>query len=208
MSRKRETVYLQGKVYWAKVLGTPRMNYEETGREWTFEFEPDEQSIATLAERGLADRCKDRRIKQDGTPRKGYENRAPFMYMSRDEFDSNGRPNDPIRIVNAANQPWNDKTYLGNETLVDLKVNIVDYGKGKHAGIYPQAIRVLELVPYVSEEFAPLDEDDPRVKAARQKTDDFNKDFGLEDEPEPEVTPATEPEENAEAELNDELPPL
>lgn len=179
MPRKRDTVYMHGKVYWAKVFGAPRPNYDGDAREWTLEFEPDAESTAILEEHGLSDRLK------DGSAKKGGEGRGKFIYLRRDEFDYEQKPNEHIRVVDAANQPWNDKVLLGNGTEVDIKVNIVDYGRGKKKGIYPQAIRVLELVPYVSKEFDALDENDPRVKKARAAnpaaTPDFEKDFGIEE---------------------------
>lgn len=200
MSRKRETIYLHGYIYWAKIFGSPRPNYDGDAREWSLEFEPDSDAIDMLTERGLADRLKTGR-KADGTIRAGYEDRSPFLNLRRNEFDFEGKPNEHIRVVDAANQPWDDKKLLGNKTEVDLKINIVDYGPRKKAGIYPQAIRVLELVPYVSEEFKPLDDDDPRVKKARANApkDTFREDFDLAD-PEPE----TEQEEAPETESTDE----
>lgn len=186
--RKRETVYLTGKLHWVRVFGTPRTNYNEDGREWAFEFEPNEQSIDELDARGLRDRLKDGR-KKDGTIRKGYEDRKLFLVLKRKEFDYEGAPNENIRVVDAANQPWNEKSMIGNGTDADVKVSIVDYGPGKFDGIYPVAIRVLELVAYVSEEFAPLDDGDPRKMAVQKAKDDFAKDFGLDDDDHEEEAP-------------------
>lgn len=205
MSKKRETVYLTGKIFWAKIFGPPRTNYNEDSREWAFEFEPNEEAVAMIAERGLSDRLQTGR-KRDGTIRRGYEDRKPFLTLKRPEKDYEDNDNDPIRVVDAANQEWSGAK-LGNETEVDVKVNIVDYGVGKFKGIYPQAIRILDLVSFVSEEFAPLPSDDPRVKAAKAKTDDFKKDFGLiEDEAEPEATTAAADTTTSSQDLDDDVP--
>lgn len=205
MSRKRETLYLTGKLYWAKVFGAPRTNYNEDGREWTFEFEPDADSVAALTERGLGDRVKLGK-KADGTFKRGYEDRLPYMNLKRPELDFEGKPNEHIRVVDAANQEWTGGK-IGNETEADVKVNIVDYGAGKKKGIYPQAIRVLELVPFVSEEFAPLDASDPRVQKAKAKADDFRKDFGLDDNvKEVEAKPTMEEPHPFDPELDDDVP--
>lgn len=206
MSRnKRETVYLSGKVYWAKIFGAPRPNYNEDGREWTFEFEPDDASVEILKEHGLEDRLKDGR-KKNGEMRPGYEDRRPFIYLKRDEFNWENEPNEHIRVVDAANQSWDSNKLLGNGTEVDVKVNIVDYGRGKFKGIYPQAIRVLELVPYESEEFRPLDKDDPRVRKAREahSTPDFHKDFGMENDVDTDAPDMSQASVNEE--LNDDVP--
>lgn len=207
MANKRETVYLSGKVYWAKIFGSPRPDYNGDKREWTFEFEPDDASLAVLEEHGLGDRLKDGR-RQDGTMRPGYENRRKFIYLRRDEFDFEGKPNEHIRVVDAANQEWDGKL-LGNETVVDVKTNIVDYGRGKKKGIYPQALRVLELVPYTSNDFAPLDESDPRVKKAKESrgTPDFHKDFDIEEtSPEPQTTDSDNEAPATDDDLNDDVP--
>ena len=202
-SKKREIVYLHGKVYWAKVLGAPRTNYNEDGREWSFEFEPDAEGVVTLTEHGLEDRLRDR------SDKKGYEDRGKFIILRRNELDYEGNPNEHIRIVDAADQKWDENKLLGNATEVDVKVQIVDYGRGKKKGIYPVAIRVLELVPYESTDFEALPDDDPRVakaKSAKRNTtraDDFEKDFGL-DEDEPEV-PDVNDEQNH-PDLDDDMP--
>jgi hypothetical protein len=203
---KRETVYLRGKGYWMKIFDAPRPNYGGDAREWTFEFEPDEASIELLEEHDLGDRLKDKSNK------KGYEGRGKFLTLKRGEFDYEGNPNEHIRVVDAANTPFPDKTLIGNESEIDVKVSIVDYGVGRFKGIYPIAIRVLELVPYQSEEFAPLPTSDPRRKAAESRKGDFERDFGLDtpDETEPEA-PAPKPSGRkkavlSESELDDDMP--
>lgn len=187
MANKRTTLYLSGKLYWAKVFGNPRPNYDGDAREWTFEFEPDEDSVEQLEELGLDDRLRDR------SDKKGYEGRGKFIILKRKEFKVDGEKNEHIRVVDAANQNWDSNKLLGNGTTADVKVTVVDYGPRKKEGIYPVAIRVLDLVEYQQDEFAPLSDDDPRKKAAkakRQVTDDqFNKDFGIEEEEEEEPAP-------------------
>jgi hypothetical protein len=168
LTKKRSTEYMHGKVYWAKIFGAPRTNYNEDGREWNFEFEPDDDGIELLVKtHKLKDRLKDK-YKKNGDIRAGYENRdRNFIVLKRNEFDFEGEPNEHIRVVDAANQTWNPKTELGNETEAEVKVQIVDYGAGKKKGIYPIAIRVLDLKPFERSDFAPLAETDERVRKAR-----------------------------------------
>lgn len=185
MANKRTTVFLHGRLYWAKIFGTPRPNYDGDAREWTLEFEPDAASTAELQKHGLGDRIKDKRHK------KGYEDRAPFIILRRNEFKVDGERNDPIRVVAADGNDWPSNTLIGNETEADVKAVVVDYGPRKKSGIYPLAIRVLEFVPYKREEFAPLPEDDPRrqAAAARREAEDkqFKADFGMDDDEDVEV---------------------
>lgn len=191
--QKRKTVYLQGKLFFAKVLDAPRPNYDGDAREWTFEFEPDEASVEVLREHELADRLKTGR-KQDGTMRKNYENRNPFLILRRGEFKTTGERNDKIRVVDSANQEWSSRMKIGNETVADVKVQIVDWGPRKKKGIYPLAIRIhdAEYVPYVPQEFDALPDDDPNVQAARARDDEFRRDFGLADQPEEQEEPEAE----------------
>ena len=174
--QKRKTVYLRGYLYWVKILDSPRPNYDGDAREWTFEFEPDEESVALLEENGVGDRLRDR------SDKKNYEDRKPFLILRRGEFKTDGEANEKIRVVDAANQEWSSRTKIGNRTLADVKVQIVDWGARKKKGIYPLAIRVLELVPYIPNEFEPLPEDDPHYIAAKSKDDQFRKDFGLDED--------------------------
>ena len=180
MANKRTTLYLHGKIYWAKIFGAPRPNYDGDAREWTFEFEPDEDSMEQLREHGVGDRVKDKSHK------KGYEGRKPSMTLKRNEFKFDGEKNEHIRVVDADNAPWPDNVLIGNGSDVDVKVNVVDYGPRKKSGVYPQAIRVLELEEFEREEFAPLPQDDERRQRAASKRkaehDEFKKDFGIEDD--------------------------
>lgn len=201
MTQKSVMEYMRGKIYWAKIFGPPRPNYNGDAREWTLEFEPDETGVETLASHGLKDRLKDQSHK------KGYEKRAPFLNLKRKEFRNDGEENEHIRVVDANNGSWPDNTKIGNETIGDVKVKIVDYGPGKKKGIYPIAIRVMSLVPYKSNEFAPVDKNDPFFEEAK-KLDTFAKDFGLdEQEATPEPKPSrTKKVELTEDELNDDIP--
>jgi hypothetical protein len=208
MTIKRDTVYMRGKVYWAKIFGAPRTNYNEDGREWALEFEPDDDGVEVIIKKyKLKDRLKDK-FKKDGDIRKGYENRDRlYLNLRRKEFDYEGEPNDPLRVVDAANQPWNPKIELGNETEVDMKLQIVNYGPGKKSGIYPVAIRVLDLVDFKRDDFAPLPESDERVAKAKAKYagPSVEDDFGGDDEGD---TQDEAPEEipTAEEELDDDMP--
>ena len=169
---KKVVAFLRGPVYWAKVIGEPRPNYNGDAREWAFEFEPNEEGIGILKENALLDRLKNK-----------YEDRGKYLTLKRSELNKEGEPNKPIRILDSSNNEW-DGSLLGNGTVVDVKLDIRDYGPGKKKGIYPVAIRVVDHVEYQSNEFPPMAEDDgfkPAKKAAKAK-DTVAEDFGLDDE--------------------------
>lgn len=152
----RTTIFASGKIYWAKIFGTPRPNYDGDAREWTLEFEPEDTSF--LKEHKLLDRLKDK-----------HEDRPPYLVLRKSELSKDGEKNEPIRVYDEDNQTWDPSKMLGNETKADLKLIIADYGKGKKKGIYVNAIRVTGYVPYVSNEFAGMDSKSP-AKVEKKKT--------------------------------------
>lgn len=150
----RVTVFVPGSVYWAKVIGAPRPNYDGDGREWTYDFCPDDTTF--LKDAKLLDRLKE---DEKGTIP------GPYLRLKKPEFNKEGDKNEPIRIYDAENEPWDDRL-LGNGTRVVAKLSIVDWGKGKKKSIYTQALRVEDLVSYVSNEFGAYDGDSKPKKAA------------------------------------------
>ena len=92
---------------------------------------------------------------------KGDE-RKTFIQFKQKANRADGSPNRPITVVDARDRPWDPDVKIGNNSLVEVKFNVVPYKTT--VGVYPQAIRILELVPYVRQEFAPLPEDSEFVK--------------------------------------------
>lgn len=170
----KATVFISGKLYWAKVLGEPRPNYGGDAREWTFELEPDEKGLALLKQHKLTDRLKDK-----------YEDRGKFLVLRKTEFNKDGNPNPPIRIYDGEDSEWERNKLIGNGSAADVKLDIRDYGVGKKKGVYPVAIRVTDLVAYQSSEFGGMDKDDDEATPApkaKAKKDTFKQDFDLDDE--------------------------
>ncbi len=156
---------MSGKLYWAKIFGPPRLNYNGDGKEWTFEFEPDKDGVAILKEQKLLDRLKNK-----------HDDRPAYLVLKKKELDADGKPNDPIRVYGPDNETWDSKVLIGNGTSAQVKLDIRDYGPGKKKGVYPTAIKVMELVEYKQTDFP---ETPAAVSGAKGKKDDFKKDFGL-----------------------------
>ncbi len=156
----KTTVFVSGTVYWAKIVGDRALhpNYEGDAREWSYEFEPDDTSF--LKEAGLLDRLKEPRGDNPG-------NRGAYLVLKKPEFNAEGKKNDPFRIYNGDDTPWDETKLIGNGSKVDVKLDIRDWGRGKKKSIYTTAIRVTDLVPYESNEFAGMNKDD--VKKAPSK---------------------------------------
>jgi len=163
---KDGTYYIRGKAFYAKVLGRPVPNFGKDGFEWTIELEPNKEGKALLKDLGVDDRIS-----------KGEKGNRILFRQKEKRLD--GTPNRPITVVDDNNHPWPQDKLIGNESIVDLKFNYKDYGKGKKAGLYPQGIRILEHVPYERVEFAPLKEDDEFFRRDDDPAPDFRNDFDI-----------------------------
>lgn len=180
MANSKEIVYLRGNGYWMKVLGEPVDNYDKSGKEWVFDLALDKDGLNQI-----------KNVKVQGKSafnvKDKDDERGKFISFRQRELKRNGEKNKPIRVIDAAGNPWPQDVKLGNGTVVDVKAEVIDFGKGMFPGIYPRAIRILEHVPYAASEFAPLSEDDKYFKQAqeaekniqRDDMDEFRKDFGL-----------------------------
>lgn len=158
--------YVIGNILWAKVLGDPVPNYNRDGYEWTFDFVPNDEALRAFRELKIDNKMKEK----EG---------VKFFRFTQKARQANGKENFPITVVDARNQPWDPDVKIGNDSLVEVKFKVVDYGKGKPTGVYPQAIRVLEHKPYVRQEFAPLPEDSEYVQNFTER--DFSEPVEIEE---------------------------
>lgn len=130
---------LQGKAYWAKIVGPPQPGYDKTKREWSFDVAIDEATAQQLAEFGC-----EHKIKNKG------DDRGDFVQFKRPEFNRQGEPVTPYKVFDAHKKPWPDDVLIGNgsEIRVIYAVNEIEFGGKKH--IKPSAIKiqVVNLVPY------------------------------------------------------------
>jgi hypothetical protein len=156
--------YITGKAYWTKVFQLVD-NYSRDGKEWTFDFTPDAEGMRVIQELGIEHKIKNK-----------DDERGDFIQFRQREKRSSGEKNFPITVVDARNRLWDPKiddtgkvtNPIGNGSTVEVKFKVVDYGKDKaktaRYGVYVQAIRVLDLAPYVRQEFAPLPEENEYVQ--------------------------------------------
>jgi hypothetical protein len=165
--------YVVGTIRWPKVFDLVP-NYNKDGLEWTFDFVPDKEALKLFQEVGIADKVKEK----EG---------VKFLRFTQKEKRLNGEKNFPITVVDARNRPWDPKrdeqgkvtNAIGNDSTVEVKFKVVHYGPGKPTGVYPQAIRVLELKPFVRQEFAPLPEDNKYFQNFNDPVEEFGE--GVED---------------------------
>lgn len=148
-----KTYFIRGVASWAKVFGAPREN-NFGKKQWSIELEPDAASRKILKEAGLSKKLRDP-IEGDTVHKNSY------ISFYHDAKMADGTAADPIRVVNSDGQTWTKEDGLiGNGSIVDIKFVVKDYGPGKQKGVYIRAIRVMKLVAFVPQEFAPIGEDD------------------------------------------------
>jgi len=187
---------IRGKASFAKVLPDQlSLNYAKDGKEWKIDLEIDEDTVKELKKLKIADKVRrgEPYTKDDGTEKPAYLGGRPYLTFRQAELKRDGTPNNPIDIKDILGNPWDYTKEIGNESVIDLKFALVNNGPGKKRGIYPRAIRVLDLVEYTRKTFTDIDESDPYYKAAleaqakakeaapRDDAKEFRKDFGLDE---------------------------
>ena len=166
---EKSTEFFTGPIMWCKVLGLPVDNFNKDGKEWTFELILDDAGKDILKKHKLADRIK---VKDYGDV---------IIFKQKADPWPDGSPHDPIRVYDSGDADWDRDVKIGNKSIVDVKVTIVDNGKGRFKGVYPQAIRVKEHVPYESSEFGGMDEGKDEKSRPKAKTfaDELNDEIPL-----------------------------
>lgn len=177
MANAKEIVYLRGKAYWFKALGDPVDNYNKDGKEWIFDLSLDDDGVKQV-----------KSIKVQGKTafnlKDKDDERGQFVTLKQRAERRDGTPNKPIRVMDANGREWNQNKKLGNGSDIDVKIEVIDFGKGMFAGVYPRAVRVLNPIEYQSQEFEPLSEDDEFYSKAQEYTQSpeedaqFKRDFG------------------------------
>lgn len=135
----KTTIFQSGTFYWFKVLRKDQLqdNFDGDGKEWSYDFIPDDENF--LAPFQLTGRMKE---PQPGMPGK-------FIHLKQRFLNKEGEENKPVKVEDAEGNKWDPDVDVGNGSKGVVKLQVADYGKGvKNIGIYTQAIRINDLVPY------------------------------------------------------------
>lgn len=153
MAKLIAEVTIRGKLSYAKILGAPVPNFAKDGKEWKLDLElTSPASVKELKSYGVGDKIKQKENYLDG---------APHITLKQAELRADGTPNRPVNVVEIDGKtPWDQSRLIGNGTVADVKMAIMDNGPGKRESIYIRGVRILKLVEYQGAAFAPLDEDD------------------------------------------------
>lgn len=165
----------RGKTSFAKILPDQlSLNYSKDGKEWKVDLEIDEATVKEAKKLKIADKIRrGEPYEKDGVEKPAYLDGRPYLTFRQAELRRDGSPNNPIEIKDILGKPWDYTKEIGNGSVVDLKFAVVDNGPGKKKGIYPRAIRVLELVEFKRQTFTDIDESDPYYQAALKAQEDL-----------------------------------
>lgn len=159
------THVIRGRLDWCKLLGDPRMNTYTNEREWSVDVTPDEDGMKEIKRIGAADKLKD--------PKENDKRTERFLAFRQREFRKDPKtdepiPNKPVKVTDVTGKDWDPTVEIGNGTIADVKFTRKDYGRGKPKGLYIQAVRILQLVEFQRQDFAPLSPDDEFFAGANQ----------------------------------------
>jgi hypothetical protein len=172
---KDQIIVVRGELYWAKITGDARPytgnpKYDK-GPNWSVDIIPDAASRKTIKAAGI-----------EGKLRNGSDNdtrKETFLTLRHLLNRPDGKQNDPPVVKDAAGNPWT-KGLIGNGSIGDIKIKVKDYGSGSDKGAYYQAARILQHVPYESNDFAPLSEDDEFFASGTSEDEADSKGFSPE----------------------------
>lgn len=141
-------------MYWAKIIGNPRPNYQKDGTEWSFDL-----ALTDVAKKQLKDAGVSSYFKDVG------DDRGTFIHLKRngtkkDPADETKRvPAKAISVVDHHGNPW-DGRLVGNGSTVNVIVAFNEYGdKVKKIQVSPLSIQVWDYVEYQPKSQFPVKKD-------------------------------------------------
>lgn len=129
---------MQGKAYWAKIVGKPVKGYNEGEFEWSIDVALDEAHVEQVKREGWQSKIKNK-----------FDDRGNFVQFKRKSVKKDGDPAKPIRIVDHRGEAWPDNKLIGNGSTVNVKYELNDPPTGsKVPRVSIIAVQVWDYVPY------------------------------------------------------------
>lgn len=136
---------INGKGYWFKAAGKPRVNKYSNKEQWSFDLSITEDTQKSLLDKGM---------------RKNYlrnkdDERGTFLTFVRDAVKQDGTDGKPFKIIDAHGNPWPEGKLVGNgsELNVVVTLNEREFNKQKFLKPSAVAVQVWNLVEYESGKF-------------------------------------------------------
>lgn len=149
---------INGKAYWFKANGAPKVNKFSQKPQWSFDLSVDEKTQTDLLEKGM---------RKNYLRNKGDE-RGTFLTFTRDSVKQDGTEGKPFKIVDAQGKDWPEGKLVGNgsELNVVVTLNEREFNKQKFLKPSAVAIQVWTLVQYESGKFPTKEASDEVVTEA------------------------------------------
>lgn len=163
---KGEYITIRGVLNYAKILGKARphtgLPKYDKGPYWSLNISPDKRSMKLLEAHGLTKGGINGtgKLKKPNPNDKNRVGNDLYLDLRILENRPDGTKSYPPIVKDVQGRDWDQNALIGNGSIADVKVKIVDYGKASEKGVYYQAARILSHVPFEVETFEPLSEDD------------------------------------------------
>lgn len=137
---------INGKAYWAKIVGKPVDGYKNQYKEWSFDLAIDKDTASMLKKQGLGKYLKN-----------NDDDRGTYIHLRRKAKKKDGTDSKPIKIVDHRGNDW-DNRLIGNGSELNVNVGINEFDG--NLTLSPVSVQVWNLVPYIPKGQFPTREDD------------------------------------------------
>lgn len=142
-------------VQWCKLLGEPRTNYNEDGKEWSVDFLLDDDQIKELESNGFSADFYLKKKERGSSELKVLEDGRKILTYRRPEKNADDKENKRVIVIDGEGMPWEQEKLIGNGSIVDIQYNVFELaakrGNPKRGKLALIKMMVRELVPFESE---------------------------------------------------------
>lgn len=150
---------INGKAFYARILGNPHTTEYNTEGEWSFDLSVNEETAQKLLEAGMRK-----------TFLKTHPEKGTFVSFKRNAVKSDGTAGKPFVVLDNQNEPWPQDKLIGNGSELNVIVVMSERtdSKKKEKYLRPSAIKVQvwNHIPFVGKQ------SDFKVKEGVEVTED------------------------------------
>jgi hypothetical protein len=136
---------IQGRASYAKILGSAPPGYDNGPAEWTFDLVLDEKGLKDYLASG-GDNFYVKTNKETG---------EQYIRFKRFALKKDGTPSKPILVVGPDGKEWDQKTLIGNDSILNVRfgLNEITHKKDKRLKPSVLAVQVWEHKKYEGKGF-------------------------------------------------------
>ena len=139
-------------LHWNKLLGDPRLNYNEDGKEWAVDLHLTDDHIAAMEKEGFSSDSYLKKVKGSKTEILVTDDGKKVLKYTRPEFNKDGKANKRVTIIDGEGMPWDQETMIGNGSIADLQYSIYTLpprrGLPERGKLALVKLLIKELVPF------------------------------------------------------------